>query len=479
MTTPPAAPAPSLWTKLAYGFGAVAYGVKENGFSYFLLFFYSQVLQLDAPLVALALTLALICDGIIDPAVGYWSDNFHSKWGRRHPFMYASAVPVAAMYYFLWAPPAGLSEEALFFWLLAFSILIRATITFFETPSTSLAPELSADYNQRSSLLSYRQFFGWTGGNLMTVLMFGAIFPLFVTAAIPNGQFNRESYAFYGAIAAGLIFVSILVSAAGTHSRIAHLKPPPPKRRLTLRLVFKEIFETLGDRSFVSLFIAASLGAIATGLSGALTFYILTFFWGFSPLQIFVLTMGVFLSAVIGGLLAPIISKTMGKKRGAMIVGLVAFLGSPLPIALELFGLLPDDPEFVFWFVFIAGTIDVGLIIAFMALFFSMVADLVEQAELKTGRRAEGLFFSATTFIRKLVQGLGVIVAGAILALAGFQDGATPGEVSQEAIFKLGAYYVPSILALWLGMIAVIAGYKIDRTTHEDNLRKLAEGRSA
>ena len=87
--------APSRWTKLAYGFGAVAYGVKDNGFSFFLLLFYSQVIGLDARLVGIAITIALLFDGLIDPIIGYWSDNLRSKWGRRHPFMYASAIPVA------------------------------------------------------------------------------------------------------------------------------------------------------------------------------------------------------------------------------------------------------------------------------------------------------------------------------------------------------------------------------------------------
>ena len=96
---------PSLWTKVSYGFGAVAFGVKDNGFSYFLLIFYSQVIGLDARLVGLALTISLLVDAVFDPILGYWSDNLRSKWGRRHPFMYAAAIPIAATYFLLWSPP--------------------------------------------------------------------------------------------------------------------------------------------------------------------------------------------------------------------------------------------------------------------------------------------------------------------------------------------------------------------------------------
>jgi Na+/melibiose symporter-like transporter len=103
-----------------------------------------------------------------------------------------------------------------------------------------------------------------------------------------------------------------------------------------------------------------------------------------------------------------------------------------------------------------------------------MIADLVEQSELKTGRRAEGLFFSATTFIRKMVQGIGVLMAGFVLSLAGFPSGATADNVSDDAIWRLGAYYVPTILVLWMAMIAVISTYKLERNDHDQNLRELA-----
>lgn len=127
-------------------------------------------------MVGLALTIALVVDAISDPVVGYWSDNFRSKWGRRHPFMYASAIPVAVCFYLLWVPPRGWDHDALFWYLLVLAVLIRTAITFFETPSAALGPELTRDYDDRSTLQSWRSFFGWTGGNAMTVTMFLFIF---------------------------------------------------------------------------------------------------------------------------------------------------------------------------------------------------------------------------------------------------------------------------------------------------------------
>ena len=465
--------------KIAYGFGSVAYGVKNGGFDYFLLLFYSQVAGLDARLVGIAITTALIVDAVSDPIVGYWSDNLRSRWGRRHPFMYASALPIAFSYFLVWNPPAEGSQTALFLYLLALAVVIRTFITAYETPCSALAPELTFDYDERSSLLSYRSYFGWTGGNAMTVLMFFFLFPAMATEAIPDGRFNRDSYALMGVIGSVLMLASILVCAIGTHGRIPHLMAPPPQRRMTLATIFREIFETLSNRSFISLFVASIFSAVASGLAAGLAFYFQTYFWGFTSVEQGVINISTFIAAAIGFVLAPLVTRRLGKKRGAIVVGLAAFLGAPLPVVLRLFGLLPENgTDFIFWFIFITQTIDVGLIVCYGILFASMMSDLVEQSELHTGRRSEGLFFSAVTFIRKCTQGFGLMAASLVLWLAQFPTGATTTEVSDDALWRLGAWYVPVILCLWLTMMLVISTYKLDRAEHEENLRRLSAARS-
>ena len=223
---------PSVALKLAHGFGAAAFGIKNNGFDYFLLLFYGTVIGLEPGLVGLAIFIALVFDAISDPLVGYWSDNFKSRWGRRHPFMYAAALPVGLSYFLLWNPP-DLSQMGLFLYLTVLAVLIRTFITFYETPSSALLPELSRDYDERTSLQSYRLFFGWTGGNMMSILMFGVI----LTG--PLGMRDRAGFETYGVIAGVLLVVAILVSAIGTHKVspslaipqcMPPLKPPIPAR---------------------------------------------------------------------------------------------------------------------------------------------------------------------------------------------------------------------------------------------------------
>ena len=153
-------PEPSLATRLYYGAGSVAYGVKDNGFSVFLLFYYNQVLGLPERWVGLGIFIALVVDAFSDPVVGYVSDNWRSRWGRRHPFMYFAALPAGLSFYFLFNPPAGLSDGGLFAYFVTLAIIVRTFITLYEIPSTSLVAELSDDYDTRTSMLSFRYFFG-------------------------------------------------------------------------------------------------------------------------------------------------------------------------------------------------------------------------------------------------------------------------------------------------------------------------------
>jgi len=160
-------------------------------------------------------------------------------------------------------------------------------VTLYEIPSAALVAELSTDYDQRTSLLSYRYFFGWTGGTLMATYALAVL--LVPTESVANGLFNVDGYATMGLVASVVIFVSIVVSAVGTHHRIPYLSTPPEQRKISLSRVYKELFETLANRSFMSLFLAALFGAIAAGLAAGLNYYFMTFFWEFDNQQISVL----------------------------------------------------------------------------------------------------------------------------------------------------------------------------------------------
>ena len=469
---------PGVLTKLAYGIGAVGDGVKNNGFEYFLLLYYGQVLGVDFALVGAALLIAMVVDGFTDPVVGYWSDNLRTSFGRRHPFMCAAILPVGIAYYFVWNPPAGLEGNDLFPYLLAITVAVRVSFTFYDVPSSALVAELTDDYDERTSFLSFRYVFGWMGG--LTIAVIALRFLLVPTEAYGSGFFNIDGYETYGAISAVVICVSVLICALGTHSQIPHLRQPPATRKMTIGTVFKEIGETLSNRSFLWLFVATLFGFMASGIAATLNYFINGFFWEFTTSQTALLTLIVFVSALLALVMAPIVSKTLGKKRGAVIIGILAFTIAPMPVLLRLFGLMPPNgSELLFNIILIVTMIDVALIITYQILSSSMIADIVEESELKTGRRSEGIFFAGITFMRKLARGSGLFLASLILAVAELSREMQPGDLSQETLTLLGAGYAFGLLALWTTMILFLSRYKISREDHEANLAALERGRQA
>lgn len=462
-----------LFTRIAYGVGGAAGGIKNNGFDYVLLLFYSQILGLPGLWVAAAIWIALIVDAVSDPVVGYWSDNLRSKMGRRHPFLYAAAIPACVAYFFVWNPPTGLEGQPLFAWLLTLTIIVRVGYTLFEVPSLSLSAELSQDYDVRTSLMSFRYFFAWVGGLTLQVLLF-AVF-LEPSEGDAQGFFHIEGWNVYGLAGASCMLAAILITALGTHHRIPHLKSPPPERDLTLGKIFGEIWETLSNPSFRALFVATLFGLLATGISATLNQYINGFFWNFTGDQIAMLTFAVYLSAIMALILAPIAGRTLGKKRAAIVIGLMAFTLAPAPVFARLLGLLPENgtPE-LFYIILVVTVFDIALIIAYQMLAAAMVTDIVEESELKTGRRSEGTFFAGITFIRKLSQGVGVMTASLILAFAAIAPGIRPEDASAESVAKLGFGYAATLLTVWMLMLLSITFYRISREDHARNLEALA-----
>lgn len=460
--------------KYFYGAGAIAFGVKDNGFSVLLLLYYNQVLGLEAGLAGLALMLALFADAVTDPVVGYLSDHTRTRWGRRHPYMYAAALPVALSYGLLWNPPAELSQMQLFAWLLTVAILVRTFITFYEIPSTALVAELTDDYDARTSYMSLRYFFGWYGGLGLMLLAFALLFQ--PSAEHPVGQLNPEGYRTYGLVAASIMFVAILVSALGTHRAIPRLQQPAERRRTTVAGAIREIGETLNSRSAIVLLTAGVLVAVVTGLSYALGPYFNTFFWELSADQISVLVFSMFLAAAAALGLAPWLSRRFDKRRAAVWTAIAMIVLLPVPYAARLAGLFPETGSpLLLPLLFLFNGLNVTLFITWSILVAAMIADVVEDSQVRTGRRAEGVFFAANTFVVKCVSGIGLFASTGILALAGFPRRAEQGAVAADVLRNLVFLYVGALTVLVLAAIACVLAYRITRGVHEANLRRLSE----
>jgi Na+/melibiose symporter-like transporter len=323
-------------------------------------------------------------------------------------------------------------------------------------------------------MLGFRYFFGWWGGLTMGVLAF-ALF-LQPDATHPVGVLNAAGYHRYALTASLLMATAILVSALGTHSAIPYLRQPPARRGRDLRRMLRELRQTLGNRSFLVLFWAAVFSSMALGLTASLTVYFATYFWELTSSEISLTVLVGFPAAALALAIAPRISRAVGKKPAAIAVSLAALTLGPAPIALRLLGLFPpNDSPWLLPLLVAANLGTVTLFITASILTASMLADVVEDSELTTGRRSEGLFFAANAFVQKAVSGIGIFASTLLLTAVGFPRGARPGAVDPAVIRGLGLAYVPLVVSLFLVSIAFLAAYRISRTSHEANLRRLAE----
>jgi GPH family glycoside/pentoside/hexuronide:cation symporter len=467
----PAAEQLPLRIKLGNGIGSIAYGVKDNGFAALLLLFYSQVLGLEARLVGLILLVALLLDAMVDPLVGYWSDKTHSRWGKRHPWMYASILPMAGAWLMLWHPPQTTSNW-LYGYLLLFAFLMRAAVSCYEIPALSVMPGLTSDYDERTSITRWRYIFGWAGGLTMLMLAFTVF--LVPSARYPVGQLNIDGFGYYGWTGAALMVVAALIAALTTHRRIARLDSSPAVH-LPLAQTVRKVASTLANRAFLILLGATLFYYINVGMTFSTATYVLTYYWEMPQAGFLVYSIVLFVGVIGAFLLVGFLQSRIEKRTGAVVCGLISLAFGLSPYLLRFAGLFPENSQpslipVLFTFV----TISNGLAVAAGILTTSMAADIIEASQEKTGERTEGLFFSAYFFTQKCATGMGIFLAGNIVSASGFPAKARPGEVPAAVLDNFAIYYVIVLAVISLIGTAIISRFPITRAEHDERIAKLA-----
>ena len=453
-----------------YGSASVAFGIKNNAFSYLLLIYSTQVMGIPGYLAATALAVAMAWDAVSDLLLGHWSDKTQSKLGRRHPFMYAGFILLPISFYALFNPVIDITEANRWFYLLGTAILIRTAVTLVEVPSVALLPDLVKDYDERNKWLALRHAFGWYGGNGLHVINMG----IWVGA---YGVAVQAGYSIYGTVGALVIAASILISSLGTQKAASAM--PQPTESFRFREIFseiKQIGQSVKNANFFWLFAYSLFVGAAGGMSTALYLYNVTYFFEFSGPQIAITGVFVFASPAIAYFLAPALGKRLGKKRAAMIALFGAILLYPIPYISTLAGIWPESGgwnSLMIYSVFVMTEV-VGFIVGGVML-DSMMADVVEDSEVTTSRRSEGLFYAARSFAGKAVSALGIILAGSNVSLVGMDGIKGVEDMTMEMRGDLAGFFLPAYCGLYFLAIYLISRYKIDRETHQNNLEKLAK----
>lgn len=466
--------------RLVQGVGALPDVFLDFTVKTFLLLYYNQVLGLPAFYVSAALAAALVVDAVTDPLVGSWSDNFRSRLGRRHPFMYASAVPLGICVYLLFTPPdiaAGASRETLLLgWLTLFIIAARVCMTFFLVPWSAMFAEYTDDYRERSVIVSYRFLMAWVGGIAYSVGVYTWVFPS--TAEFPLGQLNPAGYGALASALAVAVIGAVLFTTHFSRDQIPFLlQPEGPPQPFRLARLARDVKLAAGNRDLLILLGSVLASSVVIGTTQALEIYVRTYFWGLGTGGLRWLSLS-FSGAVLAfGSIAPLQSR-FDKKY--LLVGCSALFVAQgmLLVSLRLLGVLPEngDPRLLVLLVADA-VVAVYLVTVVLVMFFSMVADVLDVQELKTGLRQEGLFSSGVGFSSKAISGFGLLAAGALLdTVIGFPAGAGArgaAALGPDVVFRLG---VVSGLVVPLGNVVwmlLVSKYGVTRARHAEVLRQL------
>ena len=457
----------------SYGFGSVAYGVKDAGFGTFLLIYYNQVVGVNPGTVGLVIMAALVLDAFVDPAVGLFSDRTRSAWGRRHPWMYASALPIAIGWLLLWNPPVALTEPMKLVWLFVTAVVVRSAVSCYEVPSQALTPELTQDYDERTRITAYRYLFGWAGG--LTILILAYRVFLVPSAAYSNGLLNPDGYHRLALASAGLMVVAIIVSALGTHREIGRL-PRVEVVRQTFGQNLRELWDTIHNHGFVVLMLAGVCAYTNQGISYALSTYFYNYVWQFAPWVLGLLPLALFAGAGAAFLIAPRVGRRTSKPRAALGFAIGTMVFQTMPYWLRFMGVLPPPGSvalvatlFPIFAIATASSVSAFILGA------SMMADVVEDSQARTGRRNEGVFFAGSFFVQKCTSGIGIFAAGTLLILADFPKAAKPGLVPVAALDRLTLLFIVVYAGLALASGLLFTRFPFGRVEHEARLARLAQ----
>jgi Na+/melibiose symporter-like transporter len=474
----------SLATKLTYSSGSIQNAMMLAA-AITTLLYYNQVLGLSPSLCGTAFLIASIVDAVSDPLVGALSDGFRSRWGRRHPFMLLSALPFAVSIYLLYQPAGGLTETGLFIWLTTFSVLVRLSFTFFNVPYLALGAELTDDYHERTSLWGWFWAVSMAAAAALSWVVLLAVFPS--TPEYENGLLNQGRYPVLAAMAAVVVFASIVFCTFGTRHQIPSLHAAD-----STRPGVKEYLENLGqlliNRSFISVCASWLTIAAGKGVFGVVVIYTWIYCYGIStedlailvllkiPGALIVVPLSVFMMVP----LSVFMTRRLDKKGTMITISLLAAAFVASPHVARLFGVFPGSESFLF-LPLLFGSVFAGNAIEPVTnvVADSQLTDVCDDHELKTGVRAEGVVFSVRAFAMKATAGLGGLIGGIGLEVIGFPEDAGASELASEVVNGLLFIAGPFYFLIFVVGALFMAMYRLNEKRLEEIQALLEERRRA
>jgi Na+/melibiose symporter-like transporter len=454
--------------KADYSVGAIANGIKTDTFTFFLLFFYSRVIGLDPLLASLAIGLALIIDSFTDPLMGTISDRTNSKYGRRHPFMFVSFLPIAIFYILLFTPKPdwGLSQSQLFWWMFISASMTRIGMTFFEVPHRSFGAEITKDYLERTKLFSWREMFAWTAGICNAFLAYNIFFKS--TPEYSYGQLNPDAYFPLAITGAFMMVLSIIYSSLSTIKEIDNLSSW--KGSISISEIFSELKIAISNKSFILFFLGSLSLSISWGLLNSLTLFINTDFWGLKGNQIGIFLYIYFCAAFVAFYITPKLVSKIGKRNFVLFCVFGVAFASPIAFISYNLGLTPDKgSSSLVLFLCLPLVVISTLSIAGNMTRDAMIGDIADEVDLQSGKRQEGVLYSAVSFVQKVNTAIGALTGGLTLWVLNITK-ETPTYDQAYSLFFVQGVIGPALLLI---PIIFFYFYSLDLKRHQEILLAL------
>ncbi|MCW7461576.1 MFS transporter [Leptospira limi] len=413
--------------KMGYGFAETGITAVQLFTQIYLLKYYTEIVGLNSSLAGIALSISVIWDAISDPLMGRISDHTITRFGRRRPFIFIGGILLSISVLLLFSPPSLSSQMGKFAYLLSVYLLVNTAMTVISVPHIALGGELSFERNERTSVFGWRLFFSNIG------MLIGMIVPAAILQSLGD-ESAKENIITSRTVAGEIVSLVILVSSIITFL-VTKGKDTIQSDKTKQLPFFVSFGSVLKNKMFLILLFAFIIATIGRTFNSAIALYYYEYRLGLKESQVVInILLPFFLVLMLSIGFWVWISKKIGKKIPAFLG--VFGLGLLTVIVYPLFPYGELRPPLIAAFF---GGIFAGSIL----IMDSILTDVVDYDEYKTGEKREGLYFGIWKMGVKFSQAFGIALTGFLLDFIGFQNGLT--EQSTEVGFRLAMIFGPGV----------------------------------
>ncbi len=460
------------WKKAIFGAGDWSISSFGTLRQIFYAIFLTDVVGLDARLASVAALLGVIWDAVNDPLVGMISDRVNTRWGRRRPFLLFFAIPYGLGFMLLWWAPPWESQIALAITVSLAYMLSDTLQTFIFVPLYALTPEITLDYDERTSLTGYRMFF-----NLLASLVTAVGAPAIVDAALASGATQQQGYMIVSALFGGLAVIPLLLIFFTIQERERSQEEIEKEQETAFAEIVRTAWANIPFRFATAIYMLNWITFDLVAL--VLPFYLTYWIAGGDLLAKAVglpLESAVFAFLLVTSVIALPFWVWLARKlskRYAYMIGMAFWA----VVQMLIFGIQPGQTTYILFLSVMAGF----SVATAHVLHDSIFPDVIEWDELRTGRRQEGIYYGVKNFIRKLTGAVAIFLALQVLGWFGYQnppEGATHFVQPDSALMAMRVLIGPFGAALLLSAILMAWLYPLTRERHT-RIRKLLARKKA